>query len=239
MLESRYTGGAEITISSRNKKCALSRWRKIHKHQLDQINPDKILLARLCGFLAGDGSVQIRKEQNGKTHHSIEFFPDDVSLVLPFVAAFQSVFKLTPKIVKSSSHFRIRTFSKSAVSYLTGLADFGINEWSPPPFLMANEKAKTEWLRAFFDSEAYVGESVIRVQSVNARGLNSVENLLVSFGIACTRFTYVPKKENWSKVYILVISRKRDRLKFLNKIGFNHKWKLTKLISQFESAEVA
>lgn len=228
-----------MNLSSRNRKCAISRWKRVRKHQLGQINPDKILLARICGYLAGDGSIQIRVEKNGKRHHSIEFFPDDVSLIPPFVTAFQSVFKSRLRIVTLANHYRVRIFSKTAVTYLFGLTDFGVYNWYPPWSILANERAKEEWLRAYFDSEAYVCKSSIRVQSVNLRGLNAVETLLGRCRIACTRFTYTPKNENWSKVFILAISKREDRLRFLNKIGFNHKQKKKKLLSQFSDAEVA
>ncbi len=226
-------------IRQRNRKCALSRWKKVRQRELGGITPDKRLLARICGFLAGDGSVQVRKESNGKEHHSIEFFPDDASLIEPFTGAFEAVFHKTPRIFKSHNHYRLRIFSKSAVTYLREIGTFGVACCLPPASILTSEESAIEWLRAYFDSEAYVGTSCIRVQSVNKEGLALVGRMLGRMGITINEFEYVPKNESWSRVYILVISKKSDRLKFLNKIGFNHKRKRVKLLSQFDNADVA
>ena len=48
------------------RKSALLRWKKKLDNDLAKIPDDKIALLRkvaLCGFLAGDGSVQVRKER--------------------------------------------------------------------------------------------------------------------------------------------------------------------------------
>src|SRR4030095_16663598 len=128
---------------------------------IQQFKPDKLLLARLCGFLAGDGSVQVRKEPNGKMHYSVEFFPDDESLLGPFESAFQIIFNKNLSIVRYSNHYRLRCYSKAIVDYLTKIASFGIHEWEVPDSILTTDESKKEWLRAFFDAEAYVGKSVI------------------------------------------------------------------------------
>jgi hypothetical protein len=50
-----------MNLSERNRKVASSRWNKIHVLEFQQINNNLVKKAALCGFLAGDGSVQIRK----------------------------------------------------------------------------------------------------------------------------------------------------------------------------------
>ena len=58
------------------------------------------LKARICGYLAGDGSVIIRKDNGNNLHHIIKFSPDHESLIKPFVQAFKILYK---KILKSLS----------------------------------------------------------------------------------------------------------------------------------------
>lgn len=233
---------AELTVADcriQNKKRAISRWSKVHAQQLGRINRDPYLLARLCGFLAGDGSIQIRTEPNGKIHHSLEFFPDDASLIPPFLNALENVYGVQPTIEKHPKHFRLRLYSKVVVSDLLSLAKFGIHGWTLPKTVLSDSKAKREWLRAYFDSEAYVGRTHIKVQSVNASGIYSVKQLLKEFEIPANVYEYKPKTARWNKVYILIIAKKVDRLNFLKRIGFNHKKKAERLLSYLDNADVA
>jgi len=191
--------------------------------------------------LAGDGSVQIRKEKTGKIHHSLEFFPDDASLIPPFAHALTKLYGVEAKTERHPHHFRLRLYSKIVVCDLLRVAKFGLLDWSVPKALLCDDDAKREWLRAYFDSEAYVCRSYIRVQSVNEPGICGVRKLLSHFGIQSNQYTYTPKKIRWNKVYILIITKKADRLNFLKKIGFNHKKKLTRLLSSLDDthADVA
>ena len=53
-----------MNVSKRNKKVAISRWERKHSEEESMIKNDEetlILKASICGFLAGDGSVQKRK----------------------------------------------------------------------------------------------------------------------------------------------------------------------------------
>jgi len=228
-----------LCISDLNRERASVRWRAVHSAESRAFSPDERLMARLCGFLAGDGSIQVRTEKNGKTHHSVEFFPDDHSLIAPFLEAMESIYHKTPSILGHDRHFRIRLFSKSVAMDLLNKASFGIKTWRVPVSLLRRRTAKVEWLRAFFDSEAHVGANSIRVQVVNGIGLAEVRTLLAGFGIISSVYEYQPKKAGWSKVYILIISKTTDRKKFLKHIGFNHGKKQRRLMSSLSSAEVA
>lgn len=229
------------TLREANRQRVISRWTKTHALQLKRFNPNPKLLARLCGFLAGDGSVQVRKEKTGKIHHSLEFFPDDESLIPPFAHALIKLYGVEAKTEQHARHFRLRLYSKVVVCDLLRVAKFGLLEWSVPNGLLHDDDTRQEWLRAYFDSEAYVSGSYVRVQSVNRSGIYGVRKLLAHFGIRANQYTYVPKKTGWNKVYILIITKKADRLTFLKKIGFNHKKKLARLLSSLDDthADVA
>jgi ADP-ribosylglycohydrolase len=53
-----------MNFSRRNKKVALARWNRVHAKEKEGISSNSnslIMKAAICGFLAGDGSVQKRK----------------------------------------------------------------------------------------------------------------------------------------------------------------------------------
>ena len=227
-----------MNISEHNRKVALSRWSKVHERERNLHNKNFETfphLARLCGFLAGDGSMMVRIDNNGSKHYVLRFFPDHESLVEPFVESLFKVYNKKPIIKKNYKHNGLICYSKTIVEDLLKLAKFGILEWRIPFNILVNKKSKIEWLRAFFDSEGHVGRNHIKIQTVNKKGMDDLEKLLLEFGIKSKRYTYHPKNKNWNDVYILLITAKQGRVKFLNTIGFNHKLKLTKLQEMLES----
>lgn len=220
-----------MDLSDLNRQKVLIRWNNLHKKQSEKINFNRLMMARLCGFLAGDGSVKIRTEKSGKVHHTLEFFPDDISILKSFVEAFEKIYSKIPVVEKHKNYFRLRVYSKVIVNHILNYSDFGLFFWSVPTSLLTDLDSKREWLRAYFDAEGYVGKNHIKVQSVNQLGILGVHRLLLDFGIASKLFEYQPKQKNWNKVYILQILKKEDRIKFSTYIGFNHKKKLNKLLS--------
>jgi len=221
-----------MNINERNKKVALSRWAKIHAQERNVVNKNshkKHLKARLCGFLAGDGSILVRKDNDEKMHYVLRFFPDHPSLIEPFTESLFELYSKRPIIKKDYANQGIICYSKVVVEDLLNTAKFGILSWQVPFSLLKDKRTKIEWLRAFFDSEAYVGKNNIRVQTVNERGIKEVQQLLAEFGIESKKYTYKPRNKNWKKVHILIIGSKDNQLKFLNTIGFNHQIKASKL----------
>ena len=95
--------------------------------------------------------------------------------------------------------------------------------------MLKTKTLKREWLRAFFDCEAYVGKRVIQLQSVNNRGINQIKDLLNEFKIESKIYGYERKHEKWNKNYILCVMKKASRERFLKEIGFTHARKLEKL----------
>lgn len=175
----------------------------------------------------GDGSVTVREEKNGNVHHSISFFPDNKKMLNAFLTAFQKVYNRQPKIKKEQKYFSVRIESKPITLDLLQHGSFRSLEWKIPEF--KERGSKIEWLRAFYDSEGYVGPKTITVQSVNNKGLEQVKNLLNEFGIQSRLYSYQRKQITWNTNYILHITREEDRRRFLNEVGFNHSRKLKKL----------
>lgn len=219
-------------LSERNRKVAMSRWSRVHKKEKINISrgPESYsLMARLCGFLAGDGSIMIRKDNKEKFHYVLRFFPDHESLIKPFIHSLVSVYNKKPIIKKDFRNQGLICYSKVVVQDLLSKAKFGVLKWEVPFDILKDRNSKIEWLRAFFDSECYVGKDHIKIQTVSKNGMIGVQKLLLEFGIKSRNYVYQPKNKNYHKVFILVIGPKLERLKFLNIIGLNHKIKLSKL----------
>jgi hypothetical protein len=218
-------------IRERNLKNILSRWKKQHENELNWIKSHKdtdFLKARLCGYLAGDGSISIRKEKStNKIHHEIRFYPDNNSLIKPYIIAFKKVYNKTPNVIKLHNHYVIRINSKIVAHDLLSLCSFGLKNWTMPKF--NNKKCKAEWLRSMFDSDSYVGKGYIRLKTVNKKGLESVKNLLNELKVETSKiYNYKPKNKKWSINYILDIRN----------IGFNHKLKKEKLLNLISKSNV-
>lgn len=227
-------------LSEFGKKGVTIRWKRHHKNISDNLkNKNKfnhlLLKARLCGFLAGDGTVKIRVENKRKnaTHYEIYFYPDHPSLIKAYLEAFTELYGKKPLVKNEGNYYRVRTQCKVTCLDLLKVCKFGVHSWTVPFNFLTNDKLKKEWLRAFFDCESYVGKKVVQLQSVNKKGLNQINNILKEFGIESKIYKYKRKNKNWNINYILCIMKEDARRAYLDKIGFNHDIKLTKLKKQF------
>lgn len=230
-----------MNLREKNLKNILSRWKKQHANEIIWIKSHKntnFLKARICGYLAGDGSVSIREERSsGKVHHEIRFFPDHISLIKPYITAFKKAYNKTPKIFKKNNHYEIRINSKIVVQDLLSLCSFGSKSWTIPKFI--NSKCKKEWLRSMFDSDSYVGKKYIRLKTVNKKGLESVKKLLNEFNIETGEiYDYKPKNKRWNVNYILDIRKLESLKKFSQIIGFNHKLKEKRLLNLIKKSNM-
>jgi len=221
-----------MDVSERNRNNVLIRWNRKHKADVDYIknqeNRFSDLKSRICAFLAGDGNIL---SDNGLTcrHNTIRFFPDHISLVKSFEEALLKVYNKRPKIIKKNNYFFITLDSKPVVLDLLSYCNFGKMNWKIPSFVFNSTKNKIEWLRAFFDCEAYVHKNYISVKSVNQKGMNQIRDLLEEFDITSKIYSYKPKNNNWNINYMLRILKKKDREYYARLIGFNHSIKFKKL----------
>lgn len=219
------------------------RWHKVHAafecHATKvRSEPKDFLKSRLCGYLAGDGVVSRRFDSvQKKTHHDIMFYPDNEKIANIFSDSFEALYGKRLEIKSLGNYFRVRTKLKPACIDLLKEGSFRSLEWRIPKFVLKNNSLVKEWLRAFFDCEAYVGPRIIQVQSVNKEGLTQVKQVLEGFGIESKTYEYKRKNPNWNINYLLSVMRRDSRLKYLKTIGFNHPVKSRKL-SQY-LAEVA
>lgn len=224
-----------LAISIRNRKVALARWRN-HRNKVydyiaqNQTSATLVLKARLCGYLAGDGSVTERHDRlNNKMHYDIFFYPDNEVMMQKYLESFHAVYGKTPTVKSLKNYYRVRIACKAIYTDLLRTAKFGTLEWNVPKFI-TTQPQRIEWLRAIFDAEAHVSSSDIRFQSVNFQGIQSIKTLLNQFGIISKIYTYERHHKNWNTNYILVIPT-RFAQNFLNRIGFYHSRKQAKLIA--------
>ncbi len=229
-----------MDLSEINRKKILIRWGRIHAAEQEYITihamKNEPLKARLHGYLCGDGSVSCRKERkNGKMHHEIRFYPDHVSMAASYIDAFHLVYGKRLKLKELTNHYLVNVNSQVIVHDLLRDGSFSSMGWRVPIWVARNQENSKEWLRAFFDAEAYVSDKEIRVQSVNKIGLRQVKSMLEAFGITCREYTYKRKNKRWNINYHLAIRGQENRYYFLKKVGFNHIKKLNKL----SSADVA
>lgn len=221
-----------MKFSKRNKLNVESRWRKIQDKEKKYIQDNKgrylYLKARLFGYLAGDGNILIGNKISN-FHHTVRFYPDYKSMIKPFCEAFYKVYGKIPKVKRLHNHYFLHIDSKTIVLDIINSAKLGILNWEVPYEILHNKKCKKEWLRAFFDCEAYVGKEHIKIQCVNKTGMKQVRRLLNEFNIVPNSYIYTPKNKNWNTNYILTIGNKEMRKRYLHIIGFNHALKLAKL----------
>ena len=219
----------------RSRRVSIDRWKRYHKKYEDHLKtiPDDtytLMKARLHGYICGDGSISARRERerSNAVHYEIRFYPDDKNMLEKFMTAYETLYLDTPRVVEEKRYAIVRVTSKVASLDILKEGPFGALDWSLPSSLFTNTANKIEWLRAFFDSEAHVGKA-IQVQSVNEKGLLGVQRLLAEFGILSRMYTYERRQAAWNTNYLLVLTHKKERTKFLNKIGFYHAKKQEKL----------
>jgi hypothetical protein len=216
-------------LSERNKKVAIARWKNIHTKERELIPKTKfaiLLKSAISGLLAGDGSVQVRKKNS---HYQVDFFPDDLEMLDFYCKSIFKLYKKRPLIIDKESYYSVRFTSKVAVIDLRNYASFGLKSWRIPRFKYSSDCEKINWLKGFFSAEAYVGKDCIRVQTVNKVGMVQISNLLNKLKIDHKTYSYLPKRENHSMVYIITILKKEARILYFERIGFYHQKKVAKL----------
>jgi replication factor C small subunit len=189
----------------------------------------EVLKSRICGYLAADGSVIIRKENGtNRLHYDIQFYPDHYVLVRLFRKAFKEVYGKEVSIRQKRNFFYVRASDKFAAMDLVSLAKFSSRYWTIPKVL--NSKAsKKAWLKAYFDCDGYVCKRYVQIQSVNKDGLLKIRNLLNEFGIRSKIYSYQRRQASWNTNHLLNIQGRNMMLNFMHEIGFDHPLKYAKL----------
>ena len=97
-------------LSKRNKKVAISRWKKEHERQKSLVdNSSQGLLKKviLCGFIAGDGNIHIREDVS---NYEMRFFPDDEEMLDTYIETIQSVYGSIPSVFPKKNYYSVRPY---------------------------------------------------------------------------------------------------------------------------------
>ncbi len=143
-------------------------------------------LARIHAHLCGDGSVFIfkTKAKDRNWAGGIEYSNNNQTLLEKFRYDFSKLFQVKMKMRKNVS-VSIRSV-KRANELLTNFGKFGSKEWRIHDSIKNSSKEiKLEWLKAFFEDEAYDEKRYnrMKIKSVNFDGLNDIKLLLDSLNI--------------------------------------------------------
>ena len=84
-------------------------------------------------------------------------------------------------------------------------------------------------LKHFLKEKDNQYNALIKLQTINEKGMNKISELLNELEIEHCSYQYTPKNLKHSKVYIIFINKKEARKNYFNRIGFVHNKKYKKL----------
>lgn len=193
-------------------------------------------LARIHGWLSGDGHADARVEANKKSvHYELRFFPDVKYLAELYVLNFERRFQVEPHVYDTrhtEGCYTVRVRNVAACRFILSVGTLGHHTWRIPSF--GHQEEYVQWIRSYYDCEARVYRAVkaIQTKSVNHQGLEQVHTRLNQFGIPSTLYGPYPQaKETWSPYWVLSVAGKSAIKAFALKIGFNHPMKQRVLMS--------
>jgi hypothetical protein len=187
----------------------------------------------ILGYLAAEGSDYDRidnhlgfDKRRGKSYKRnikrsrIEFSNLNKTIQKRFQYLCKKVYDFIPPV---SSNGTMRLYRLEIVRDIRKYSRFGSKKWSVP-FQISRGKDKIKkklFCRAYFDGEGfvYVERKVIRVDSINKKGLLGVQKLLEDLGVSSKFFDY----KNRFRITI------KDIKNYHTKIGFFHPMKKEKL----------
>ena len=187
--------------------------------------------ARIHAHICGDGHLYVEEGERGK-RYIVEYTNTHTELVNEFICDAVSGYKVSPTVIRHKGTFIARFKSKYAFNRLKQLGAGKSREWRAPLQIFYAEDYKTtvslirNWLRAFFDDEAYIDVSTkrISVTSVNYYGLLDVRDMLNYLNIDCKVYAIMK-----GYAYRLVVSGKANISKFVSNIVLLHPLKISRL----------
>jgi len=222
---------------------------ELNKHDMKKglVLPTRITedLAYLCGVLAGDGNINIRKERYkhdyvikcvGNPKDEKPFYEDVIK------SKFKSVFgiKITPKLLDKNTTYGFCVWSKTLVTFLTehiGLPIGPKNERLKIPEIFKSSSSITiSFIRGLADTDFCLSLKrgnypVIIGVSKNRVLMKETMNFLLELGLRLSfeNYKYYDKRVNKtttsSRIYI---SGKKQLLLWMNLIGFDNPKHLNK-----------
>ena len=194
--------------------------------KFDKINFENLKVtpefARLHAHICADGYLQkstCRRPKKDLLKHprknvfrdvyAIRYVNMEVKLVEQFIKDVMKVF--CRKVTKLRRH-EYEVAGKWIYDIFKNSGALKSNNWFVPPAIMSSDDAvKKEWLKAFFDDEAYVTQKYKRIvlNIINENGLNQIQDLLEGFGI----FSVINGPYKYKKYYSYHLSILRNSIK--------------------------
>ena len=193
-------------------------------------------LARIHGWLAGDGHADARVEPDKHgVHYELRFFPDSKKLAGLFALNFRKQLRVRPHIHDTRGTeecYAVRVRNVAACRLILSVAPLGRHTWPIPSF--GYEEEHVQWIKSYYDCEArvYGPQHAIQAKSVNNEGLEQVRMRLGQIGVRSNLHgPYHQKKETWAPYWVLSITGRSEARSHALKVGFNHPAKLRALMS--------
>jgi hypothetical protein len=177
-------------------------------------------LVRIHAHLCGDGSVYLykTKAKDRKFIGVVGYYNKNQELLEKFRNDFNKLFGVKMKMRKNIS---VSISSIKRVKYfINTFGKFGSREWKIHGSIKnSNKELKVEWLKAFFEDEAYHEKKYnrLKIKSMNFRGLKDAKELIDSLNIfskttgpnidgsyylTIPRFNYIKEFNNFVKTPI-------------------------------------
>ncbi|MGY4884052.1 MAG: hypothetical protein ACP5NZ_00545 [Nanobdellota archaeon] len=150
---------------------------------MENISPE---LVRIHAHLCGDGSVFIfrTKEKDRKLRGGVGYYNKNQILLDKFRGDFNKLFGVKMKMRKNKEVV-IRSVKRARL-FIENFGEFGSRKWRIHDKIKNSSKEiKLEWLKAFFEDEAYDEKAYdrLKIKSVNKNGLMDAKELLDSMNI--------------------------------------------------------
>ncbi len=189
-------------------------------------------LARVYGYLAGDGNVSWNPNEN----YFIRFTNKETDLIEDFNECIHKIgfeSKFFPSDSKENGVITQRVNGKKLVEEIQfnapGLIEKYSNKYSPTD-LVTSPSTSSNYLKGLFDSEGFVDikNKQISFSSTSERLTIEVKSLLLRFGIL-SQIRVRKAEQNRKKSFILRITNQDSIQKFSTFISFTHNRKRKKL----------
>ncbi|MBL7055767.1 hypothetical protein ISS07_02535 [Candidatus Woesearchaeota archaeon] len=150
---------------------------------------DKNLLksfARVHAHLCGDGGLYFYKtsEKDRINRAELSYFNTNEDLIKSFRKDMKLLFNV--KMTYHPEKIRLKVKSLRIAKVFLEYGKYGTREWRIPDLIKNSTKSiKLEWIKALSHDEGYtpLKRNIIRIKSMNSKGLKDTKNLLDSIKI--------------------------------------------------------
>ncbi len=146
-------------------------------------------LARIHAHLCGDGGLYYYETSEKDRNYSAEiaYWNTNTKLITSFREDMLLYFGV--KMTYYPERHKLKVRSVRIAMELLKFNKYGAREWRiPNEIKKSSQEIKIEWIKAFCLDEGYcpANRNVIRIKSMNAKGLQDIQEMLLSLNITST-----------------------------------------------------